>query len=496
MQPSGLRRWAPIAAVIACYLLLCLGRALTTTPWNDEAWYSSPSWSLIHYGTTGTPLLETTGKFWRGINQRTYWVVPLQFFAQVPWFKVFGFSLLSARFFASAWGLVGLLSWGLIVKRFTGNPLMGFWTMVLLAVDYQFVSQMSLDRMDAMSLGLASLAILSYLEFRENNLTLAVLLSQTAVAACGMTHPTPGIPVMFAVAFLAIYYDRRRIGIKLLLLAAVPYLILGGGWYAYISAAPDLFRAQFLGNVTDIDRLGGIHHPLHAIIAEFGRYTGMGGFTPGAPPLYRIKILSIAIYLIAAVGLLLNRETRQDPGIRPLLGVWLVYVLMMTFYDNTKDPKYGVHLVPVYDALIAVWFVWIWQHRPKQHWIPIAAAAIFFTVNGGGLLYSIKKDDYHRAYLPVAQYLKDHAQSGDLILAGSEFGFALGFDRNMVDDSDFTYRSHKTPEFVVMSPNYRAFTESHRRSDPALYNFEQKLLTESFQPVYTIPGYVVFERRK
>jgi hypothetical protein len=27
------------------------------------------------------------------------------------------------------------------------------------------------------------------------------------------------------------YYDRSRIGLKLLLLAAIPYLVFGAGWY-------------------------------------------------------------------------------------------------------------------------------------------------------------------------------------------------------------------------------------------------------------------------
>jgi hypothetical protein len=495
MSRGALRRWLPVLVVV-CYLLLGFGRAISTSPWNDEAWYSSPSWSLIHNGTTGTPLLETAGQFWRGINLRTYWVVPLQFFVQVPWFKVFGFSLLSARCFALSWGLVGLVSWGFIVRRFTQNDVMALWTMLLLAFDYQFVSQMALDRMDAMSLGLASLAILSYLELRERHLAAAVLVSQICVAACGLTHPTPGIPVLCAVAFLAVYYDRSRISVKLLLLAAIPYLIFGAGWYWYISAAPDLFRAQFLGNVTDIDRLGGFRHPLHAVIGELRRHAGMGGFAPGMASLYRIKILSVVIYIVAGISLLFTRAARRDPGIRPLLGLWLVYVVVMTFYDNTKEVKYAVHLVPVYDAVVAVWLIWIWQQRRAQRWIAVAVAAIFFAVNAGGLLYTSYRDDYHKAYLPVADFLKSHAKSSDLILAGSEFGFAMGFDRNMVDDERITYSSHKTPDFIVVSPNYQSFIEADRRNWPAAYHYIESLLAQRYTPIYSQNGYTIFERRK
>jgi hypothetical protein len=491
---SRLRSSIPLLAVV-CYLALGFGRAVSTSPWNDEAWYSSPSWSLIHNGTTGTPLLETAGQFWRGIDLRTYWVVPLQFFVQVPWFEVFGFSLLAARSFALAWGLAGLISWGLIVRRFTGDEAMAFGTMLLLACDYQFVSQMALDRMDAMSLGLAALAILSYLALRERHLGAAVFVSQMCVAACGLTHPTPGIPVLCAVAFLAIYYDRSRLSFRLLALAAVPYAIFGAGWYWYISAAPDLFRAQFLGNVTDIDRLGGFRHPWGAVAGEFRRHAGMGGFAPGMASLYRIKILSVAICITAGVALLCHREARRDPGIRPLLGLWLVYVVVMTFYDNTKDVKYAVHLVPVYDAVVAVWLIRLWRQRRVRRWVAVAAATIFFAVNAGGLLYTSYRDDYHKTYLPVADFLKSHATASDLILAGSEFGFAMGFDRNMVDDVRLTYVSHKRPDFIVVSPNYESFIETDRRNWPAAYEYIESLLKERYVVVYSEGGYRVFRRK-
>jgi 4-amino-4-deoxy-L-arabinose transferase-like glycosyltransferase len=494
MQSPQVRRWLPFAVVLL-YLLLALGRAFTTTPWNDEAWYSSPSWNLIHHGITGTPFLETASQFWRGINFRTYWVVPLQFFVQVPWFYVFGFSLLSARLFAMAWGLVGLVSWYFIVKRLTGNPLMAFWTMLLLGCDYQFVSQMALDRMDAMSLGLAALAILAYVELREKHLLAAVFASQFCVAACGLTHPTPGIPILCAVLFLALYFDRSRITWQVVPLAAIPYLLFGAFWYWYISPAPDLFRAQFLGNVTDIDRLGGFHHPLLAVMREIRRHIDMGGFQAGMAPLYKIKILSVAIYIVGAISLLANRDARKDPGIRPLLGLWLVYVVVMTFYDNTKEVKYAVHLVPVYDAVVAAALVWFWQRMPKLRVLASGLAALFLLVNIGGLFLSSYKDDYHKQYLPVADFLKTHAKSTDLILAGSEFGFAMGFDRNMVDDIHFTYYSHKKPDFIVLSPNYKAMLEAARLRTPDAYNFAESMLANQFQRVYSVQGYDVLQRK-
>ena len=83
-----------------------------------------------------------------------------------------------------------------------------------------------------------------------------------------------------------------------------------------------------------------------------------------------------------------------------------------------------------------------------------------------------------------------------MILAGSELGFAMGFDRNMVDDDRFTYSSGKTPDFIVVSPNYRDFIEAHRRTWVPLYNFIQNLLTEDYERVYSQQGYEVLQRRK
>jgi hypothetical protein len=140
--------------------------------------------------------------------------------------------------------------------------------------------------------------------------------------------------------------------------------------------------------------------------------------------------------------------------------------------------------------------VWVWRRRQSQRWMAVAAAVLFFAVNTGGLFYTFLKDDYHKTYLPVAHFLKSNAKSSDLILAGSEFGFAMGFDRNMVDDDRFTYFSHKTPDFIVVSPNYRGFIEADRRTWVPVYNFIQNFLAENYQQVYSQQGYEILQRRK
>ncbi len=497
-QSYRLRRWwLVLFAIIALYIALAVGRALTAHPWNDEAWYASPSLSLIKYGNTGTPLLETAGKFWKGIHQRTFWVMPLQFFVQVPWFKIFGFSLLTARLNAIAWGLVALLSWGGIVYGLTKNAAMVATTMALLACDYQFVSQSALGRMDAMALALSSLAILLYITLRTRNLRLAVLLSQSCVVACGLTHPTAGVPAFVALVFLTLYCDRHRIGIVHVLVGVVPYVVGAVFLVWYISPNPQLFRSQFFGNVNDIDRLGGFTHPFRAVWREAGRYAGMAGFAPGLSSLYRIRIITILVYGIAVATLIGDRRTRQEPGVRTLLWLWGVYFACMTFYENTKEVKYAFHIIALYDALVAVWLVSWWNQGSVRRFAATAGVALLAITSVAGLLYtSLVKDDYRHSFLPAAAFLQHSAAPRDLILASSEFGFPLGFDRNIVDDHSLTYDTHKVPDFIVMGDGYRELLDHDRTAWPQAYNYFENLLQRDYQLVYSHGEYQIFERKE
>jgi 4-amino-4-deoxy-L-arabinose transferase-like glycosyltransferase len=494
--PRSKAWWFTFLGILILYLGLATGRALTTQPWNDEAWYTSPSLSLIKNGTTATPLLEPVGHFWKGIDQRTYWVVPLMFYEQVPWFEIFGFSLLSARLHAMAWGLIALFSWGWIVHKLTADRAMAFATMAALACDYQFVSQTALARMDSMALGLASLAVLLYLWLREAHFGWAIFTAQLAVVACGLTHPTAGVPAFIALAFLILYLDRRRLGWKSVALAIVPYLLGVAFWGWYISFAPDLFRAQFFGNVGDIDRLGGFSHPFRAMARELGRYAGMAGFQTGMQHLYRIKLGVILVYFLAVACLFARKETRQHAGIRTLLWLWTVYFLSMTFYDNTKEVKYAIHIVALFDAVVAVWVVSWWRKGGVDRMLSAAGAAVFVSIGVGGLLYtSLIQRDYEKIYLPAALFLEHTAQPGDLILGGSELGFALGFDSNIVDDNSFTYVTHKAPVFIAMSNNYKEFLRGYRAKALPMSSYFDRLLAEKYVRVYSNRGYDIFEER-
>ncbi len=489
------RPWLLLAGIVLIYFALTFARALTAQPWNDEAWYTAPSLNLIVHGNTGTPYLETTHKFWKGIDKRTYWVVPLQFFAQVPWIKLFGFSLLKMRSFAIFWGLIALLSWGFTVWKVTGEQMAAGIALLFIACDYQFDSQVSLARMDAMALGLASLAIAAYLALREKNLGIAIFASQMAVVGCGLTHPTAGVPAFAGVIFVIFYLDLRNLRLWHILPAAAPYSAGIAFWGWYVRPAPDLFKAQFFGNVTDIDRLGGFTHPFRAIWREGLRYWHMAGFEPGLNTLYKFKVIVIGAYLASAFFLLFNKAARHKKGVGLLVGLWLTYFVTMTFYENTKEVKYAIHIVCLYDVLMAVLVRELWHKSMIQKKIAVGVSAAFLSVSVGGLLYtSVLKNDMHTSYLPAAHFLEAKTNRADLILAGSEFGFALGFDRNIVDDNEFTYYSRKQPKYIMLGNGYRAALAGSNAKHPEIYRYFEDLIARKYHRVYSRGEYEIFER--
>src|SRR5215475_2538018 len=73
--------WWWLTAIVTMYLVLAISADRTYMPWCDEAWFATPGINLVTHGSFGLPVLDETA-VWnernlRGINQRTYWFMPL-----------------------------------------------------------------------------------------------------------------------------------------------------------------------------------------------------------------------------------------------------------------------------------------------------------------------------------------------------------------------------------------------------------------------------------
>src|SRR5436853_2442867 len=484
------------AAVVVIYLVLALGTAVSRRPWSDEGWFASPAFNLATHGSMGSPVLDSSS-WLPGINQYTYWVLPLHLVTQAGWYKMFGFSLLSLRMLSAFWGLVALAAWFVIMQRLTKDYRVALVTSALLAVDYSFVMGASFGRMDMMCAALGFAGLAAYLSLREKHFAWAVLAGHTLIAASGLTH-FMGLLHFAGLIFLTLYFDRQRIQWRYAALAAVPYLIGAIGWGLYILQDPAVFAIQFKANATTGGRLQGLKAPWLGFIHEFTeRYRtafGLGDQSPGHSAIAKLKALILVAYFAGIIGAFSTRRIRQARGLRALLLLTTIYFVIMAVLDGQKLAWYLVHIVPLYTALLATWLTDCWKNAVLPRWVMATAVGALLLLQAGRIVQRMRANEYQTTYAPAVSFLKSHMQPSTLIMGSAELGFALGFDAHLVDDSFLGYFSGRRADFIVVDEIYALSFQGSQVERPAIYAHINKLLHEDYQLVYDQALYRIYAR--
>lgn len=501
LEPIFNHKWfypAVLSAAIVLYLALAVGSALTYRPEIDEGYFASPAVNLLTTGSMGTPVVEVAGTGLKNINERTYWVMPLHILAQAGWYKIFGFSLLSMRTLSAAFGLLALAALFLIVKAISKDRATAVLATVLLAVDYMFVVAASLGRMDLMSAAFGFAGLAAFLSLRERDLRWAILAGETFVVLSGMTHPN-GIIHFVGLQFAILYFDRKRIGLRHVGFAALPYLVGALIWGAYVLKDPSAFHEQFIVNITMNNRMGGLHAPWVALGREFvwryGRAFGLGPHSVGhSGPIY-LKSIVLAAYAVALLGSLVTREIRRHKGYRALLILIGIYFVLLTILDGQKETPYLMHIIPLYVAMLAVWTRWCWTRRPSLRPLIIAALALVASIQVGGMLFRIKQDTYHKLYAPAISFLKQRVGPTTTINGSPSLGFELGFTDNLRTDGRLGFVSGKRPDLLVITDENESSFEEYRTMNPPLYEHIERTLTVDYKEVYANPAFRVYTRR-
>lgn len=489
-----------LVIVTLAYLALAVGSARTKSPWSDEAWFAQAGLNLATRGEMTTPVLETTGTNFKGLDRHTYWIMPLHLVTQAGWYKVFGFSLLSMRVLSAVFGVLALFSWYFIVGNLSGNQKIALLTFVLLAFDYIFVMAASFGRGDMMSASLGAAGLAAYLYLRERNFNRAILASQSLIAACGLTHPNGGVAFFVGLLFLTVYFDRARLNWRHLGLAAIPYTVGAIGWGAYILQAPSDFMAQFTANASTGGRMSGLTSPLSAIKNEITlRYLtafGLGSHTAGSSGPIWLKSLVLLAYVVALAGCLSVRSIRTHKGYRALLVLTGIFFLVLTFFDGQKLSFYLVHIVPLYTALLAVWIYWCYSKRFVPAWLLALAVCALLAIQTGGILYRMKLNSYGRSFMPAITYLKAQSKPNSMVMGSAVLGFGMGYER-VIDDVRFGFNTGKRPDFLVINDVYED-TISHYRAGgegAELAQHVNRMLEQEYRLVYDEHFYRIYARR-
>ncbi len=169
-------------------------------------------------------------------------------------------------------------------------------------------------RYNVMAAALIAAAMAGYFSFREKRLTAAVLLANACVAAA-VVDPTLMAPSAgWLSCWSSPFTDRARFHPRLLVVAALPYLLALAAWGAFIAQDPAMFRQQFAANAAG--RRLSLLHPLAALASEIQiRYiTIFGGWHSGVPVYMRVKVGLLLLYLAALIGCLASARVRNSRG--------------------------------------------------------------------------------------------------------------------------------------------------------------------------------------
>jgi 4-amino-4-deoxy-L-arabinose transferase-like glycosyltransferase len=495
---SRSERWLALVAVGA-YVVLSVASSLTKRPWSDEGWFANAPLNLVTKGWMGTTVVEQAGHpFLNGIDRYTYWVMPLHLLLQAAVYKIFGFSVLTMRSISLLFGLVALGSWFLIMKALSQSNRIAVLTVVLLALDYNFIMSSSFGRFDMMCAALGAAGLAAYLALRERHLTYAILVSNCLVVASGMTHHL-GILGLFGLIFLILFFDRKRLKWRHLWVALIPYVIAATAWSFYILQSPAIFLAQFKGNATADNRLGTLVAPLAGLRREITeRYLigfGLGPHSRGSSGPIRLKALILLAYVIALAGALLAKDIRSKKGFQALLILAGMYFVVLTIWDGQKLTWYLIHVIPIYTGILAVFVVWCWERRVAPRWLLAAGMFVFLGLQLGGVLQRIRLDPYHRSFAPASDFLKKNARGDQVIMASAELGFGLGNFDHLVDDSRLGFYSGKKPDFIVIEEVYQSEIDSYQNRHPDIYQFIESRLTTEYQKVYDQDHYEIYALR-
>jgi len=478
--------------VSACLLQIVLGTALAFThlPLSDEGFYGVPAHVFSITGSLQNPVIESAGvNSLRGIDQNFYWAAPLGMVLQAGAFKIFGFGLLVQRALSLLGGLGAVLLWNQALRRLVGDRIAAL-AAVLLSADFVFISVSSRGRSDMISLFFAMAALAAYMHFRERRLALAFAVASTACALSGMVHPNGGIAAILSLVVLTFYLDRTRLQWRHLTVVAICFGAVGAAWGLYIAKAPDLFAAQFFGNLAT--RLGGPMTITGLVKGEVTRYLSAWGLQDarGVRLLrYLLPIADLAAILFCA----LSKDLRRRSGV--LLLMFAAVSLSLVVLEGAKQGWYLVHLTPLFAAFVAISANYLWESGNLLARMVTAAQVAIVLLGVASIAFTASTRSFQRLYTPTVAFLNASVGPQDLVMARSEFYFGLHCRACLRDDENLGALSGRRANYIVFERDYDTHLTRLQQTNPAIYRDIQQRLTTEYSEVYRNSTYRVLQRK-
>jgi len=478
-----------LLGVAGLYLLVGVLFARVIYPIDDEAVFANPAYNLITHGYFGTNILDHNNTL-RGIEARTYWFQPLYPLLLSGWFAVVPVSPFDQRLFSVGWGLMALAAWFLASVRLSRNIWCAATVALALSLDYTFLSSAGTGRMDMMSAALSWSGVALYLESHDVSLPRAVFLACTACALNVVTHPLGAILGALNLVILFVLLDLPRVRFHLLLPAALPFVLVGGVWAAYIAQSPGDFASQFFGNVNltgltgTVPRLSGFANPFHTlwtmpsnILQDLFGPVDLAARTVSAKVF--IPLTYLTVVAIAVTYPLVRKQVEN----RVLLLFCLADFVMLPLLNVRGKINYYVHVMPLLTVLVIL-IAWRSPLLPRApRFVVIVSCAVLLVLNGGRVVHSVHYDAYRTNYLPVLRTLREVIPPKATVFAQAEWAYALGFERILHDDI-LGFRSGKRPDYAVVDGKQQYDNAIYSQTIPGFKQYSEMLLTQEYALVY------------
>jgi hypothetical protein len=245
-----------------------------------------------------------------------------------------------------------------------------------------------------------------------------------------------------------------------------------------------MFRAQLAANASG--RFATYRTPVAAIVGEVrDRYlTLYGGLRPGVPLAMRFKLGMLALYVGGIAGCVLLPALRRRAEVRALAVATPTAFLMLAYLESNRWYIYFIHVLPLYAACTAVTATAVLDRgrvMRRMVWVGAALAGLFAATT---VAYRARQDVQGHAFNPALVYLQRHVASGDLVMAGGEFGVGLGFAEHVLDDPLLGYHNHRVPTWIVESYDYEQTQRDAAAARPEIGAHLRKTLA-SYQQVFS-----------
>lgn len=493
-------RSAVLAIILTIWVAIACCVAATRVPWSNEAWGAIPAVNLAEHGSMGTSVLAYQGTWLQGLNQHTYWMMPLHILVQAGWYKLAGFGVLRQRLISVFFGVVALVAWFYIVLRLTNSPIAATLCVMITGFEHNFLITAGNGRMDMMAAALGGAGIAVWINTYERAPKLATLASHALVAAAILTHPC-GVIFAVVLLFVSLQMQHWRLAANTIALIPIPYIAAVALWGLYIAQAPSDFASQFFGNASGFageylhrDRFNGLTAPWRAVYDEIHlRYFIPFGFPSLRTPTGFLNATWLTICCATVAVAIGNRSLRRTSAIRVLAGSLAIVFFIMTFFEGLKFPHYLVHSLPFVGSVTAVVITELWMRRSILRILSLAALFILITPQTAEVLRECRRNPYRTAFLPPANLLRKNMGPADHVIAPAELGYVLGFTDALSDDVRLGYYTGLRPRYFVTSAWYNRWFERSQLREPLVAAHIRQMLRDYHQ-IFTNDDYSVYER--